>query len=58
MVYSKQELDKWKECGYYSYIRSTGEEFKIPYSLVEDCRRYDGFEAAEDTAIPTLIIRV
>ena len=55
-VKSKEELTSWKQEGYQIYVSGNGDEHKLNYSFFEDYDNNDGYIAAENIKIPTLVV--
>jgi hypothetical protein len=53
---SKEELALWREKGYRIYVSGNGDEHKLNYSFFEDYDNNDGYLAAANIKIPTLVV--
>ncbi len=55
-VKTKEELKDWKEKGYKYYVSGDGRRLKLNYTFFEDFENNNGYEAAKEIKIPTLIV--
>ena len=54
--YGEEGLDDWKEKGFRLMKWSDGNTTKLNYSLIEDVKKYDGFEYCKKINVPTIIV--
>ncbi|MCK4634810.1 MAG: alpha/beta fold hydrolase [Candidatus Aenigmarchaeota archaeon] len=53
---NKYSIKEWKENGFIYYTFSDGKKLKLNYSYFEDAERINGYEAAKNIKIPTIIV--
>jgi len=56
MTKSNQELDNWKKDGFRYYETSDKRKLKLNYTFYKDFKNNDGYKAAPNINIPTLIV--
>lgn len=56
VVESPEKLEKWKKEGFSYYEKYDGSKLRLSYEFVEDFKNNDGYVAAPNIKIPTLII--
>jgi hypothetical protein len=56
MTKTKQELEEWKRKGYKYYISGDGRKLRLNYTFAEDFKKNNGYEAAKQIKVPTLIV--
>jgi len=56
VIKNKDELENWREKGYRYYISGDGRKLKLNYAFFEDSRNNNGYEAAKQIRMPTLIV--
>lgn len=52
----KEKLLEWKNQGYRMYIMGNGKDLRLNYSFLQDMEQTNGFAAAKNIEIPTLIV--
>ncbi len=55
-VESPEKLEKWKNEGFSYYEKYDGSKLKLNYSFVKDFKKNNGYVAAPNIKVPTLII--
>lgn len=55
-VESPEKLEKWKKEGFSYYEKYDGSKLRLKYSFVEDFKNNNGYAAAPNIRVPTLII--
>lgn len=53
---SKENFDEWREKGFTTHRKSTGEEFRLNYSFWQDIQQYVVYDFANKIDTPTLIV--
>ena len=53
---SKEEIKNWKNIGFINYSSSFHGKMRLNYSFFEDSKINDGWEAAKNIKIPTLVV--
>ncbi len=53
---SKKELEEWKRKGYRYYVSGDGRKLRLNYTFYKDFEKNNGYEAAKQIKVPTLIV--
>ncbi len=56
MTKSKKELEEWKRKGYRYYVSGDGRKLRLNYTFYKDFKKNNGYEAAKQIKVPTLIV--
>lgn len=54
--YGQEGIDKWKDTGFFEYVTSAGDVFKVRYDFFEDSKKYIMYDKAKDIEVPVLIL--